>query len=449
MPYRGAVLERRMVAFLLMGLACGRPSPPPEAPQATAGLAAGVTDVVLVVACTLRRDRLDLYGAGRPTAPFLARLGAEGVVFEDHVTQAPWTRPSVGSIVTGRWPRVLHLDRPGVGRSFDLALGGAHTTLAEYLRTAGYQTFAVTANPNTKADFGFGQGVDAMDEPAGTWREGDGGQRPSGELVDAALAHLARLPGDRRVFAWLVVTDTHQPRQFEPGDLEAVTGGTPGTDLRLDRYDASLRHLDRSLERLHREWTARRPNTLWVVVSDHGEGLDLPPHHGRGHGRHLYMSTIGGVGVWHHPALPAGRRVGALTRNIDVVPTVLGLLGLPAASPVDGLDLSGLVRGSSEEGAPYAVAETFFREADAVAWVDGRWHLVQDRATGRNALYARTDPAATRDLATRQTTAVRELTGALERWELAVAREASAWEAEEQPLDEATRGMLEALGYVE
>ena len=66
------------------------------------------TNVVLAVVCTLRKDRLEPYGHTKPTSPFLRRLAQDSVLLERHFTQAPWTRPSMGSLFTGIWPRAIY-----------------------------------------------------------------------------------------------------------------------------------------------------------------------------------------------------------------------------------------------------------------------------------------------------------------------------------------------------
>ena len=61
-------------------------------------------DVVLIVIDTLRKDHLPAYGYARDTAPFLSRLAARGVVFDNAYSTAPWTAPATASLFTGRYP---------------------------------------------------------------------------------------------------------------------------------------------------------------------------------------------------------------------------------------------------------------------------------------------------------------------------------------------------------
>ena len=87
------------------------------------------TNVVLAIVCTFRKDRLEPYGMKLPTSPFLKRLADEGIKLENHIAQAPWTRPSMGSLLTSRWPRALQLDNPGPKGSLELVLREEHLSL--------------------------------------------------------------------------------------------------------------------------------------------------------------------------------------------------------------------------------------------------------------------------------------------------------------------------------
>ncbi|HVP13116.1 MAG TPA: sulfatase-like hydrolase/transferase, partial [Phycisphaerae bacterium] len=89
-------------------------------------------NVLLYVVCTLRPDHMSLYGYSRETTPFLKRLGASSVVFDDAVAQAPWTKASVPSILTS-----LQAYTHGLVQLSETIPRGA-VTLAEQLRAAGY-----------------------------------------------------------------------------------------------------------------------------------------------------------------------------------------------------------------------------------------------------------------------------------------------------------------------
>src|SRR5689334_13292421 len=60
-------------------------------------------NVILIVVDTLRADRLHCYGDPRATSPEIDDLAKEGTLFTECVAQAPWTLPSMSSMLTGRY----------------------------------------------------------------------------------------------------------------------------------------------------------------------------------------------------------------------------------------------------------------------------------------------------------------------------------------------------------
>lgn len=403
-------------------------------------LALGQTDVLLVIACTLRQDRLEPYGHTRPTSPFLARLAVGGVLFRQHFTQAPWTRPSIGSIVTGRWPRALQLDNPGKKGALSLVLAERHTLLSEVLEDAGYQTFSATGNPNIKERFGFTQGVSTFVEPEGVWTDGNI-ESDDADLVKATLDFAAQLDPDERLYARVVLTGAHLPRQFRWRDRGLFTGSEKKL---VDPYDTSVRRLDSMIGRLVSGLSER--NLLVVIVSDHGEGLRLPKHHGSGHGNHLYPSTTAGVFLLHHPSLPSGHTVQGLSMNIDVHPTILGLLGAPSQHSIDGTDLSAAARGASQTGHEQVFAETFYLRTKKSAVFDAEHYLIRNHKTDQDVLFSRSDAAGQDPI--QEPDVTRRLAAALSTWrgEQAASVRAPAIEVE---VSAETRQQLEAMGYME
>lgn len=272
---------------------------PALASDPTLPLDAAHTSVVLVVACTLRKDRVEPWGTGRPTAPFLSALARHGVLFERTIVQAPWTRPSIGSLLTSRQPAVLRLDDPDLRAFSNRVLPEDETLLSEALAGRGYHTIGVSANPNVSTIFGFHQGFAVFREPESLWRrEGSITLPPATDLVEQVLADVAQAPQDRPVFVQLVTVDTHAPRSPDSAAAAALRDSPLPDGLsredrrRLAEYDASVRTLDGALAHLFLELRKHRPNLLFVLVGDHGEGLSLPEHHGMAHGNFLYTSSI-------------------------------------------------------------------------------------------------------------------------------------------------------------
>jgi arylsulfatase A-like enzyme len=213
-------------------------------------------DVVLVCIDTLRADRLGAYERSPSITPEMDRIASEGVVFRRALAAAPWTVPSVASMLTGL-PAVRHgAGMPlGSGLTFLRSpLDAEHTTLAERFAAAGYRTAAVVANGFLGPQMGMTQGFEEFDNPiyrvgcsiimrdmplfrlgltlfpAERW----GDYRAQG-ITDAALEWLASSDGkgdaddgdddERPVFLWVHYIDPHTPFQADPAalDLAAMT----------------------------------------------------------------------------------------------------------------------------------------------------------------------------------------------------------------------------------
>src|SRR5688572_18296046 len=118
--------------------------------RGTAGGAepARARNVLLVVADTLRADRLGCYGYGRPTSPAIDALAAEGVLFESCHSQACWTLPSMVSLMAGVPVTKQETMLPEL------------PVLAEALRAQGLFTAAFVANAAVGEHRGFERGFD-------------------------------------------------------------------------------------------------------------------------------------------------------------------------------------------------------------------------------------------------------------------------------------------------
>lgn len=462
-PAATRTATRGVLLALLVG--CGATEPPAR-PAASPGdarppasdaartplpLDVAHTDVIQLTVCTLRKDRMTLYGGPRTTTPKLQSWADQAVVFDQHFAQAPWTKPSMGSLYTGRWPRELRLDNPTYRDRYLEVLDPEHVTLAEHLQAQGYATIGAVANPNLHARFGFSQGFDAYTQPDGTY--GEKPRIPGHADINAAiLRDLDAVPADQRVYVRAVYIDVHVPVRFAPLDLAATTGGPE----RVNRYDAALRGLDRALMELITEIRARRPNALVLLTADHGEGLKLPAHHGSGHGYHLYRTVTEVPWLLQHPALP-GRRVETLSQNIDVVPTVLDLLGAPLPDGLDGRSQADAARGDADDPVwPMVFTESFFRRSHSSAVFDGDWHLIRTYAKeglgGRHtdALFAASDRWAEQDQAQAQAAVAARLGGLLDAWEADQADQArQAAPAAEAAADPVHTAALQELGYLE
>jgi arylsulfatase A-like enzyme len=316
--------------------------------------------VVLIVIDTLRQDHLAAYGYDRETAPGLSRLAAEGAVLQG-VSPTSWTRPATASLLTGLHP-LRHQTLIGADALDDVAV-----TLAESLRAHGYQTVGLSGNAQVSREAGLGQGFSTflLQLPRLA------GPGPSdAEQLNQRLAPL--LPTLRApFFLYLHYVDPHSPYSpptaWDGAPLAARLAARAGLgpeawdptrrqarDPQLirdmvDLYDGEIREADRRIAEVLGALDARGllEGAVTVVTADHGEEFE---DHGRlSHGFTLYEEMVRVPLVVHAPGRVAPARHGPASL-LDVMPTVLGLLGLPAP-PTDGRDLSGPLRQGQPDGA--------------------------------------------------------------------------------------------------
>jgi arylsulfatase A-like enzyme len=437
--------------------------------------APGRPDVLLLLVDALRPDRLGAYGHDRETSPAIDALVADGILFRDAIAQSTFTKSSVASLLTGRYPyqhgvywgsRTDDPELPGAVTS-DL-LPAEERTLAEALRPAGYLTAAWVQNSHLRDFMGFAQGfVEYHDQQGGI------------ERIHRRFLSWLRGPGGRYpYFAYLHYIDLHDPYLPEPpydglfgrgadvyegidlaewgAYLEAVREGretlTPAQVAQLKAlYDGQIRYVDdsvaRLLDALRRE--GRYDDTLIVLTSDHGDAFN--EHGFISHSTTPYEELVRVPLVVKLPGnRHAGAKVADQARLVDVMPTLLDLLGLPAPPEMAGCSLRPLWEGGPEEERPSGCGEAVIEIAE-----EGAYPVVAVRAGGFKYIHHQHAEDELYDLSSDSGEA-RNLIGAglpqeealRERaLEVVAAREALSGESIE--LDEKTIRELKALGYLD
>jgi arylsulfatase A-like enzyme len=319
----------------------------------------GDTNVLFILIDTLRAHRLHVYGYERETSPTMDYLAASGVVFARHLSQSSWTKCSMASMWTGFFPSRTRVLR------FDHVVPSEATMPAEIFRDAGFRTAGIWRNGWIAANFGFDQGFEVYERPIPrppppSLRRSSPNltlQGSDDDIVDAAIEFL-RVHGRERWFLYLHMMDVHQYLY----DEQSALFGTSISDL----YDNSIRHEDAIVARLmwHLAETGHLDDTLIVLSSDHGEAFGERGF--EGHAKQVYGETTEVPFILNFPfLLEPGVAVPGRTRNVDVWPTVLDLVGLPPLPPGDGRSLVPDILAAAE-GKPMP-GET------AYAQLDGSW----------------------------------------------------------------------------
>ncbi len=337
-------------------------TPPPRRPQAhlpllAAGLAlAGLTvlscrrspqpDLVLITIDTLRPDALG-WVAGVHATPEIDALAAGGFRFPAAVSPVPLTLPAHASILTGLTPR-----RHGV-RDNCQSLAATLPTLTEKLAAEGYRTGAFVSGYPLRRMFGLDRGFDTYQDELATRGDGRWQDRPASDTTALALEWLRAVKKkdpEQPFFLWLHYYDPHTP--YEPPERFLRPGPRGAYDGEVAAVDHAIGFLRRGLD----ETFPGRPRLL-ALTADHGEGLG---DHGEAtHGFFIYDSTTLVPLLFHGEGLVAPGESRAPARLIDLAPTLLAALGLPALPATDGISLAGFwQKGATAPEIPPALIES-------------------------------------------------------------------------------------------
>jgi arylsulfatase A-like enzyme len=352
--------------------------------------------VLLVSLDTVREDHLSLAGYARETSPALAAFAKDAVVFEQAIAPFPSTTASHMSMLTGLHPCAHRVIVPSV------SLAPGVPTLAQVLAGAGYATGAVTEDGLIRGEAGFDRGFDEYRDVVWT------GEEPLGlfpDTIEFARAWLVR-HADLPFFFFLHTYQPHVPFKVAPyyRTLFVPPAGAADAQIQAAAYDAGLRYTDDYLASLF-GWLARAgllERTLVIVTSDHG--TEFGEHGGIGHARGVYDEQVHVPLLFRHPTLVrGGRRIGEPVSSVDILPTVLGLLGIAPPAGVQGTSLVACLRGEAcTRGEVFAEqlwgARQTVRRAGPLAWVERQeglelYDVVADPHETKNLAAARPDEA--------------------------------------------------------
>lgn len=443
-------------------------------------------NVLVIVIDTLRVDRVGAFGGGRNLTPNLDKLAERATVYQRAYAASSWTKPSVASLWTSRYPA-----QHGV-TDFHIGLPRSEMTFAEVLFNAGYVTAGIQANPfldNLGAfdqGFGYYPRLTNTDAPV-QHRKSDGdnaagdNQRTSSENIYPAASRLneralywvsesERTPAKQKPrFLYVHYMEPHSPlrpdedilRSIEPKaaeyDLDNLNAIVPAARIYPQSeetwakirtlYDAEVKGVDRAIGKLLRALTRRGflDNCIIVVTSDHGE--EFGDHGLSGHGNSLFPEEIHVPLLIVAPNQTERADVYSTVSHIDVAPTLLNLIGVippesfegeilnkPNQAKVAYSSLEPVWRHAPEKGqTPIVHAESFVVDLhQLLRHPDGR---TSGENWGRNSSKGDLTPAEFRNLE-RQFSKFRPRT------------RRNPSQPTTMSVDDETRRRLEALGYL-
>jgi len=440
-------------------------------------------NIVLITVDCLRADHVGCYGYQDAATPRLDQLAAEGTLFLQAIAQGPGTTFAFPAIMSSIYPSML-------GGSEILT--ASHPVLAERLQEAGYATAAFVSNPYLTASFGYQRGFVVFDEcysPKVTARRlrnavnrilaplGISIQCPpypsAAQMTARACEWLARTSAP--FFLWVHYMDTHWPYNLRrcmvtvPWDKSTrVLAGQTADRLRnapasatqeeiialKAAYDSGIRYVDHRIGQLLDMLKVHGlVDETWVVVTaDHGE--EFGDHGGFFHTRKLYDELIRVPLIVRFPkciAMP--RRVRQQVRHIDIAPTFLDVLGLPADERSVGSSLLPLLKRTDLAGLP-AVSEVPAPEHWRLSLRQEAWKLILDLhpesldVLKAELYHLQADPHEQRDLAPKEEQVVIDMQARLLETAVTIREQVDKEVARRDELDEEVVERLKALGYI-
>jgi len=397
-------------------------------------------NIILLTCDALAANHTSLAGYSRPTTPNLEKLAHEASVFERYYANSNFTTPTVNSMVNGVRPWT-HRANQGLARvSIEIANNG----LIARLKRAGYQTYAVWTNPiaapshiqnDRRMDaIAYGQAHASLEDlyamvnarfphfgPAASlgtvvasckffdlfqfWLglSPAGGQYDPTSAFASARALVEQADPSRPMFLWVHLLRPHNPYATPP----PFFGRFDQTDSRRTRFDSSPPYLflaaakgDNAIAKYAGrydeavlcadfhigqfvEWLKTKglfDDSLIVVSADHGESFS---HNYGGHGGPMLHEDLIHIPLLiREPRQTTGQRLDTLSEQIDLMPTILELAGVPVTGTTEGRSLKPALRGQNMTGTIFSMnfeqsSRFSAPETGTVAVLEGHWKYVQ------------------------------------------------------------------------
>lgn len=305
-------------------------------------------DIVLIVVDTLRKDYVT-----RERTPHILSLADDGLTFERAYANAPWTLPSFGSILTGRFPRNHGATKTPAAQVVPVREDAQ--LLSQALQDAGYQTVSITTNPYLGNKSGLARGFDSF---RNLMRDDmkllttfpilyKNRFAPAPLQVERAVGWLKLRDRERPLFMLLHLMDPHQP--WEPARWALSEEREAGAKNEVEaEYGAEVREVDRALGHLFEQLDLDR---AWVVfTSDHGEGLEKGTERW-GHGNTLFPELVRIPLIVRPPQGTEAKLCTGLVNHVDYPATLLSAVGVTSEFGQGSSMLEGTDCGA---GRPYA-----------------------------------------------------------------------------------------------
>lgn len=357
-------------------------------------------NVLFILVDALRAKNLGCYGYLKQTSPNIDNLAKEAVLFEDAYSCATTTHPSLTSIFSGTYPLshgILRHNLTAVPQDIQALNESGTVFLPEILKSEDYVTFAIDwLGRWHKRGYDYYSGVlsphklkfySVLKLLARSKKLAAFVTHTKliddAKIVTNKAINLLKKCRKRRFFLFVHYWDTHIPynppkhyveqflkdncgtsksikeifSEFDPEHLKLyfedsyrIPSNVKDTDELLARYDGATAYVDNQLRRLLETLndSGISDETLIILTSDHGESLI---EHGIYFGHHgLYDTTIHVPLILKYSGLPSRQRIKGFIQHIDIVPSILDILGIKTkSSAIDGKSVIPLINGQVKQ----------------------------------------------------------------------------------------------------
>ena len=336
-----------------------------------------IRGVILISIDTLRADVLGCYGNPDATSPYLDALARRNIVFQNTMVQLPGTLPSHMSMLTSLYPKEHDVYPP------KSKLNPEIRTAADFFRAAGYYTIGITEGGYVKGIYGFDQGFDQFNDESKSWSQ----------TLQLGIESMQNLEDDDQFFLFLHTYEVHDPYRphsvfrdifVNPAETPVVDPTGPNlsafnrgnldidlSDVEIFRglYTAEVRYMDSQFRKLWRFiWDNGWQDLVMILVtSDHGEEfLD----HGRLVHEQIYQPLIQVPLLMRAPEWRQASIVPFLAESVDLLPTMLGYVGLKVPGQCSGQDLITVAELGSPMDESFAFSEGYVDKNMALQILD-------------------------------------------------------------------------------
>lgn len=293
-------------------------------------------NVIIITIDTLRADRLGCYGNKRNTSPNIDRFAQKGVLYENAISQAPWTLPSMMSMYTSLYPS--HVGAKDIHSNFMNEL----LTLPEFMKNNFYNTIAVVSHIVVSKVYGFSQGFDTFNQKHIAQVD----EISSEIITQQAVEYISKNKAEK-FFLWVHYFDPHQnyrnhaeynysdgyagplPANLDNEKLNEMTSSLNEKDIEYVKsvYDEEIAYTDKHIGRLldSIDKFGLGNDTIIILTSDHGEEF---MERGRfGHGTSLYRELTHVPLIIYNPLNNSmrGKRVSKHVEIRNIAKTILEL----------------------------------------------------------------------------------------------------------------------------